>query len=183
MIYSWLIIACWAVFFLYWITLALGSKRTAVAYGRHMLKRAVLVALILLVIRSRPADINARAIVLNPAVRVLGVLICATGVAFAIWARRHLGKSWGMPMTVHESPHLVTTGPYARIRHPIYTGILVGFVGNALALSLWWFVAVAAGLVYFGYAARKEESTMLATFPNDYGAYRARTSRMIPGLF
>jgi protein-S-isoprenylcysteine O-methyltransferase Ste14 len=183
MVYSWLVAACWVTFFLFWIVLALGSKRTAIAYGRSMLVRVIVLALVLLVVRSRPADINAHAVVLPPALRALGVLICAAGIGFAIWARRSLGKNWGMPMTVHASPQLVTTGPYARLRHPIYTGIIIALVGNALALSLWWLVAVAAAFVYFSYAARKEESTMLATFPGEYADYQRRTKMIVPGVF
>jgi protein-S-isoprenylcysteine O-methyltransferase Ste14 len=183
MIYSRLIAACWAVFLLYWLIKGLGSKRTAKSYGRQMLLRAVIAAAVLLFVRSRPADINVHSIVLSPAVRMLGVFICAAGIAFAIWARRWLGKNWGMPMSVHEAPELITSGPYARVRHPIYTGVIIALTGTALALSLWWFVAAVAALLYFGYAARKEESTMIATFPGEYAAYRRRTKMIIPGVF
>jgi protein-S-isoprenylcysteine O-methyltransferase Ste14 len=182
-IYSILVVACWAVFVAYWLITGLGSKRTRSHYSRHLLIRAIIVALVLLLVRSRPADINVRAIVLNPAVRVLGVILCAAGIAVAVWARRHLGKNWGMPMTVHESPELVTTGPYARVRHPIYTGIIIALIGNALALSLWWFVAVVVAFLYFGYAARKEEKVMLDRFPGAYADYQRRTNRLVPGVF
>jgi protein-S-isoprenylcysteine O-methyltransferase Ste14 len=182
MIYSWLIAACWAVFLLYWLVKGLGSKRTAGPYAKQMVVRAVVAALVLIFIRSRPADISNRAVILSPAARVLGVVICAAGIAFAVWARRHIGKNWGMPMSVHEAPELVMTGPYARIRHPIYTGVIVALIGTALALSLWWLVAVVAALLYFGIAARKEERTMLSTFPREYGEYRQRTSMIIPWI-
>jgi protein-S-isoprenylcysteine O-methyltransferase Ste14 len=182
MIYTWLIAACWAVFFIYWLVTGLGSKRTARSYGRQMLVRVAIVAVVLLFVRSRPADVGSRAAILNPALRAAGLVICAAGIAFAIWARRHLGKNWGMPMSVHESPTLIMTGPYARLRHPIYTGIIVALIGNGLALSLWWFVAAAVALIYFGYAARREETTMLATFPGDYAEYRRRTKMIVPGI-
>jgi protein-S-isoprenylcysteine O-methyltransferase Ste14 len=182
-IYSWLIIACWAVFLGYWLVTGLGSKRTAKPYARQLFARAVVAALVILVVRSRPADISTRAIVLSPAFRVLGILICAGGIAFAISARRRLGKNWGMPMSVHESPELIMTGPYARVRHPIYTGVIIALIGNALALSLWWLVAVVAALAYFGYAARREERTMLATFPGQYAEYQRRTKMIVPGIF
>ena len=75
------------------------------------------------------------------------------------------------------------TGPYARVRHPIYTGVIIALIGNALALSLWWLVAVVAALAYFGYAARREERTMLATFPGQYAEYQRRTKMIVPGIF
>src|ERR1044072_8990360 len=112
--YSWLIMGCWTVFFMYWIVSALGSKRTAIAYGRQMLLRVAIVTVALFVVRSRPATLHFNAVVLSPPIRALGVVVCSAGIAFAIWARRHLGKNWGMPMSVHAAPQLVTTGPYAR---------------------------------------------------------------------
>jgi protein-S-isoprenylcysteine O-methyltransferase Ste14 len=183
MLYSWLIAACWVVFFGYWIVSALGSRQTAISYGRHMLFRVDALTLILLFVRSRPAGVNVHAIVLSPAARASGVVVCATGIALAIWARRHLGKNWGMPMSVHEAPQLVMTGPYARLRHPIYTGIIVALIGNALTLSLWWLVAVLAAFVYFAFAAGREESMLLTRFPGDYAVYQSRTKKIVPGLF
>src|SRR5262249_17801359 len=134
---------------------------------------------------SRPSTFSGavRGAVHSPFVRIAGVVLCVAGVAFAIWARRTLGKNWGMPMTVHQSPELVTSGPYATVRHPIYSAILLALSGTALALNLWWFVAVAAALAYFSFAARREERTMLAAFPREYPAYRERTKMIVPWIF
>jgi len=119
----------------------------------------------------------------SPAIglRILGVVLCALGVAVAIWARVCLGDNWGMPMTRRADPHLITSGPYAYVRHPIYTGILLGLTGTMLATSparLFGWPLVA--LVYFHIAAMREERDMLKAFPEEYRAYMSKTRRLIP---
>ena len=91
-------------------------------------------------------------------VRDVGAVICVAGVAVAVWARLILGRSWGMPMSTHSEPTLIRTGPYAYVRHPIYSGILLAMIGSALATGLGWLIALAVTIVYFVYALRVEES-------------------------
>src|SRR3954469_22023713 len=82
----------------------------------------------------------------------LGAALCVAGCAFAIWARFSLGRSWGMPMTRHAAPELVTSGPYCFVRPPIYTGILFMLVGTALLYPL-AALPSAAFIAYFVYSA------------------------------
>ena len=65
-----------------------------------------------------------------------GVTLAYVGLAFAIWARVTLGRSWGMPMSLHDNPELVTSGPYRFVRHPIYTGLSAMLIGTALVYPL-----------------------------------------------
>ena len=102
------------------------------------------------------------------------------GLALAIWARLIIGRNWGMPTTQRAEPELVTAGPYAVVRHPIYSGILLALVGTALVISL---IGLAIALIvgsYFVWAARIEERNLTATFPSAYPAYMARTKMLIP---
>ena len=80
-------------------------------------------------------------------------------------------------MSQKDDPELVTAGPYRLVRHPIYTGILLGAVGTAVALSWPWLAVVALLGTYFVHSAFVEERNMTARFPEAYPAYR-RTSRM-----
>ena len=64
------------------------------------------------------------------------------GLALAVWARVYLGRNWGMPMSRRADPELVTTGPYRRVRHPIYSGLILAMAGTAIAVSLYWLNAV-----------------------------------------
>jgi protein-S-isoprenylcysteine O-methyltransferase Ste14 len=113
----------------------------------------------------------------------LGLALFALGLAFAIWARIHLGRNWGTPMTQKDEPELVTSGPYHLVRHPIYSGILVAGVGTAGALSWLWLIAVALAGVYFAYSATVEERYMIEQFPDTYPGYKRSTKRLLPFLF
>lgn len=119
----------------------------------------------------------------NDFVLALGVLICAVGVAFAIWARIHLGNNWGMPMAQKESPELVTSGPYRWVRHPIYTGIGLGILGSAITGGLPWLFWLIYTSIAFYFSAKKEEKMMMEKFPEAYASYRTHTKMLIPFIY
>ena len=112
-----------------------------------------------------------------------GVALCLLGFGLAINARWHLGRNWGMPMSRKEQPDLVTTGPYALIRHPIYTGLLLAMLGSAMGVNVFWALLLVLVSAYFIYSARREEAVMLQLFPQQYAAYMARTGMLTPRLF
>jgi len=115
--------------------------------------------------------------------RAVGLLLLLAGLGLAIWARRHLGRNWSASVVVKEDHALVRTGPYRRVRHPIYTGMLTAFLGTAVAVGEW------RGLIGFGLVvlsfllkSRMEEARMAETFP-DYADYRRHTAALIPGIY
>jgi protein-S-isoprenylcysteine O-methyltransferase Ste14 len=108
-----------------------------------------------------------------------GAALCVAGLAFAIWARFSLGRSWGMPMTHHAAPQLVTSGPYRFVRHPIYTGIVFMLVGTSLLHPV-AAIPSAAFIAYFVYSARREEGDMERQFPDAYPEYKRRSKMLIP---
>ena len=116
----------------------------------------------------------------SPVLGAMGTVVFASGIALAVWARIYLGRNWGMPMTQKAEPELVTSGPYRFVRHPIYSGLLAGVLGTALATNLIGLIIVAALAAYFYYSASVEEKNLTATFPSAYPAYRARTKMLIP---
>ena len=85
-----------------------------------------------------------------------------------------------MPMTLKAGHELVTTGPYAWVRHPIYSGIILAMAGSVLVFSLWWLLILLVNAAQFFYAARKEEKLMLRTFPEEYAVYMRRSWMLIP---
>jgi protein-S-isoprenylcysteine O-methyltransferase Ste14 len=114
----------------------------------------------------------------------IGTLLVAAGLALSVWARWHLGRNWSGIVTVKQGHTLVTTGPYRRVRHPIYTGLLVGLVGTALAIGApYGFIATALILVGLVIKLHVEEERMRDTFRTDYEAYSRRTARLIPGVY
>jgi protein-S-isoprenylcysteine O-methyltransferase Ste14 len=106
----------------------------------------------------------------------VGVALTAAGVAVAIWARRHLGKYWSAEVTIRTGHELIPTGPYARIRHPIYTGILLALAGTTLAIGEYR-ALVALAIAVFGFVrkARKEESFLAGQFSAAFEQHRRLT--------
>jgi len=114
-------------------------------------------------------------------VAAAGAALCIVGLLFAIWARVALGRSWGMPMTQHENPELVMSGPYRFVRHPIYTGLSAMMIGTALVHPL--AALPCLGMVaYTVYSARHEERDMEQRFPGAYAEYKKRSKMLVPFL-
>ena len=113
-----------------------------------------------------------------------GFVLTLAGCVFAIWARLTLGRNWSGRATVKADHRLVTAGPYAVARHPIYTGLIVGVVGTALATGEWHgILAVVVILLALMIKMSQEERLMIQTFPETYAAYRQRVKALIPGVF
>jgi protein-S-isoprenylcysteine O-methyltransferase Ste14 len=176
--------ACWAVFLIIWAITSFQAKtsvRRPIASVGWIWRLGVLVIVVAL---GRAMARGLLPIVFFPyGVQVLGVALTALGIGFAVWARLTLGSNWGMPMTLRETPDLVTRGPYALVRHPIYTGILVGMIGTALAVGVLYFFVVLLACVYFMVSMGREEGDMQQHFPDAYPAYKARTKRLIPFVY
>jgi protein-S-isoprenylcysteine O-methyltransferase Ste14 len=168
----------WVLFWVYWVASAFGVKEGS--GGRRRVPLNGLSALaVVLVLRAFHGGSLA---VTSPVVGAIGAVVFAAGLALAVWARIQLGRNWGMPMTQKAEPELVTSGPYRFVRHPIYTGLLAGLLGTALATSLAGLVVVAVLGGYFYYSAAVEEKNLIATFPTAYPAYRNSTKMLIPFL-
>ena len=114
--------------------------------------------------------------------QALGAALSLAGLAFAGWARVAIGRSWGMPMTRRENPELVTAGPYRLVRHPIYTGLILMWIGTALVYPF-AVVFCALMIVYMVFASLREERDMQQQFPDAYSAYKQRSKMLVPFLF
>jgi protein-S-isoprenylcysteine O-methyltransferase Ste14 len=168
----------WSIFWIYWLVAGFSAKRGHIPWSRQARIRAVILLGVLVLIRLgafRRGDLNS-----DPWRAALGLVLFALGLAFAIWARRALGRNWGTPMSRKDDPELVTSGPYRLVRHPIYSGILLAGMGTAVALSWLWIIAVALAGAYFVYSATVEESYMTERFPDTYPQYRQSTKMLVP---
>lgn len=117
------------------------------------------------------------------AIDVLGIVLTAIGVGFAIWARAYIGENWSGIVTVKVGHELVRTGPYAWVRHPIYSGLLLATLGTALVRGeVRGLIALA--VLWFGFwiKSRVEEQFMLKTFGPAYAEYSQTTGALIPRL-
>jgi protein-S-isoprenylcysteine O-methyltransferase Ste14 len=166
----------WLVFWVIWLVAAFGAKKGKGGARQIPVRGFSALAVILLFRVFRGGSLEVHSLVLG----VIGVVVFATGIALAIWARTYLGRNWGMPTSQKDDPELVTSGPYRFVRHPIYSGILLGVLGTALATNLLGVIIFAILAAYFYYSASVEEKNLTATFPTTYPAYRRATKMLVP---
>ena len=171
----------WAAFWTYWLVAAFSMKRGRVPRSRELRIRAVILLLVIVLVRV--GAFRSHGLHSDPWRAGAGLALFATGLGLAIWARLHIGRNWGTPMSRKQDPELVTSGPYSRIRHPIYTGILAASFGTAVALSWAWLIAVALASVYFTYSAIVEERLLTEQFPDAYPPYKNSTKMLIPFVY
>lgn len=179
--------AMWLGWGIYWIVAARRAKATRFreASRERLVDGALLLlaAFLLLARELLPPWLNQRVIAPGPVLLSLGAVLTAAGLGFAIWARVHLGHNWSGTVALKDEHALIRTGPYARLRHPIYSGVLLALVGAVLAIGESR-VALAFILVLAGFTRRAlaEERHLREIFP-DYDDYRAETAALIPFVF
>jgi protein-S-isoprenylcysteine O-methyltransferase Ste14 len=118
------------------------------------------------------------------AIRWLGVVLFAAGCALRLWPVVVLGNRFSGLVAIQPGHTLVTSGVYGVIRHPSYLGLLVTSLGWALAFRSGVGLLITALMIPPLLARIHSEERLLHTqFGADYDAYRARTSRLIPGLY
>jgi protein-S-isoprenylcysteine O-methyltransferase Ste14 len=173
------------VFVAIWLVAAVSTKRTVYRETRAQRLRywvLLVIAYFLLLYGARmPYPLNLRIVPHVAPTAWAAAILCATGLAFALWARVTLGRNWSGIVTLKEGHELVERGPYRFVRHPIYTGILTIFSATALALGhLGGFAGTLLIFASFWVKLCDEEKLMLQQFSERYAAYRRRAKRIIP---
>jgi protein-S-isoprenylcysteine O-methyltransferase Ste14 len=182
------IVASWLLFALYWLSAAVGVKRTAKreSPSERMLYVVFMAAGFFLLYQKNPnwGPLNQRFLPDKLWIAWLGSALCAAGVLFAIWARRTIGRDWSAEVQIKEGHQLIRSGPYARIRHPIYTGILLATLGTALVIGEYrGLLAMLMFLVGFARKARKEELFLAAEFGPAFDEHRRQTGFFLTRIF
>jgi protein-S-isoprenylcysteine O-methyltransferase Ste14 len=117
---------------------------------------------------------------LSSALYLVSLLLIISGTGLAIWSALVLGRSISI---LPEARRLITWGPYASIRHPLYVGEIVAMAGVVLQfLSVWALLLLALLCVFQLQRMKYEEQILSHVFPK-YGDYMARTARLVPGLY
>lgn len=181
------IVACWIVFLAFWAVTALSTKRTEEDQSfRSRLSYSILIfvgAWLLLKGTSDPGALGDRVLPRTAPLVAAGLAVTVAGLALALWARVTLGRNWSSSVNFKENHELIRHGPYAHVRHPIYSAILAMFLGSALAIGT---IGALVGLPLIGCGVwlklRQEEALMSRHFPTEYGAYKSHVRALIPGL-
>jgi protein-S-isoprenylcysteine O-methyltransferase Ste14 len=168
----------WAAFWIYWFVAAFSMKRGRVPWSRELGIRVAIAVVVLVLVRVGAFRGHGMSFDLWRA--GIGLALFGAGLAFAIWARIHIGRNWGTPMSQKNEPELVTSGPYRLVRHPIYAGLLIAGIGTAVTLSWTGLIAVALACVYFVYSAVVEERNLTEQFPDTYPLYKHSTKMLLP---
>jgi len=114
-------------------------------------------------------------------VGVIGLIIAIIGAIIACSSRYRLGKNWSLSVQKKESHQLIKKGIYKIIRHPIYTGLLLLFIGNAIIVGDYRaIIAVLIVFASFWFKLKKEEKLLTETFGTEYEEYKNQTKALIP---
>lgn len=177
--------ASWVVFVLAWNVFDRRARTVAEAGRRRERLHELVLAVGLVCIVLAPAMRAGGTLWVNPpAVDWMMLLVMAGGIGWCWWARLHLGRLWSAEVTRQEGHHVVDTGPYRLVRHPIYTGFIVMYAAMAMIcatpLAFGGLLLMTVGLWL---KARIEERFLAEELGRGaYGAYRARTPMLLPRL-
>jgi protein-S-isoprenylcysteine O-methyltransferase Ste14 len=176
---------CWISFAVIWLLAAFATKKTVYRESSARRLRYIIPLLLggfLLAKGHRLSDpLNHRVIPHLEALAWIGAVLCVAGLLFCVWARFTIGRNWSGVVTLKGGHELITNGPYALVRHPIYTGLLTMFVATVIVRGhVAGIIAIPFVFVSFWIKLRSEEKLMLEKFPNEYAAYQQRVKRLIP---
>jgi protein-S-isoprenylcysteine O-methyltransferase Ste14 len=140
---------------------------------------SLVIAAILFYILWIPVSISMSKVV-SAALRVCGLVLFLLGMVLMVWARQTLGAMWGISTSrqvkLLANHHLIQSGPYASVRHPMYTGWWIALMGLVLLYSTWILIGLfVMSLLIFYRRARLEESVLAARFGVEWKAYMSRT--------
>ena len=175
----------WIVFVLYWIVSAIRTRNTLQTESfasRYAILLIEVAGFVLLFRHSAEIGFPGNRF-MHPSLAsaIVGSILTWMGIGLAIWARYHLAEYWSARITIKEDHQLIRTGPYARLRHPIYSGIVLAAIGSAVVIDQWRCV-LGVCLVLMGYClkARKEETMLTQQFGDAFCEHQKHAGFLIP---
>jgi protein-S-isoprenylcysteine O-methyltransferase Ste14 len=183
-----LILWLWIAIFVLWGITARMTKRTSDSKSEGLSQVAVWfvwIAWWILLSRGFGVAALSRPVVpMTPTTQNIGLLATMAGLGFAIWARFQIGRNWSPLIELKEEHQLVRTGPYALVRHPIYSGFMLATLGTAIAYrAVGGFLSFLLVVVAWGYKARLEEKALRERFGEGYEAYRKTVRSLVPFIW
>ncbi len=177
----------WAIGILWLLGMTKGKRtlRSQPAASRSLQTAGSVVAFFLVFSHSFHSGwLVARFVPESSAAGLAGLLVTLAGLAFAAWSRLQLGGNWSAAATVKEDHTLICRGPYAIVRHPIYTGLVLGLLGTAIVLGeVRGLLGCGLLFVAFVLKSKSEEVFMLQTFDGQYVRYQQRVKSLIPFVY
>ncbi len=175
-----ILIGSWALFVTVWIVMAFGAKadvRSQSIDEREPYSIPFVASVVCLLIALHaplgPDDgiraLFVRLVPLSSPLQWASALTALAGLAVALWARLSLGRNWSARVALKDEHELITSGPYAAIRHPIYTALLLLIIGYVLAnRTAFAIIGLALMMLSCWIKLRGEEEMMTQAFPEAY---------------
>jgi protein-S-isoprenylcysteine O-methyltransferase Ste14 len=175
----------WLAWLVFWIA---AAKRTAPNQRKESwlegatYRIPLLAGLFLVVLSKRFLPSISRSLwPESPTLMGIGIILTIAGLGIAVWARIHLGIYWSGRVTIKVNHRVIQTGPYAWVRHPIYSGLLLAVLGTVITIgtlsSLFGFVIIFISVVC---KLALEEKWLRAQFGEEYEDYRRRVKTLMP---
>lgn len=179
MIFIWFIYAAWVLLIVYLTVQAIGVKRDT---EPHLLQSfGLMFAMIAAFLLPRVqlfAFVNFAPV--NAVLSSVGVVLAVAGMFLLVWARQTLGRNWSQTVSAKQDHELVTSGPYRRLRHPIYTGGLLACIGSAIVVGgPFVFLLLLLGAIFI-WRVGAEDRLLARQFPDEFPGYARRTNALIP---
>jgi protein-S-isoprenylcysteine O-methyltransferase Ste14 len=178
----------WLVWAIYWCVAAIGTKRTRYreSVASRLLHIVPLLLGIALLVSPRIAGrlLSQRFLPVSATWFFVGFALTILGLGFSVYARFWLGGNWSGTVTLKDDHELIRGGPYNRVRHPIYTGILLAVLGSAIATGEWrGLFALALITAAFLRKITVEERVLTEQFGDAYRRFQAEVPALIPGIY
>ncbi|AZO24143.1 isoprenylcysteine carboxylmethyltransferase family protein [Mesorhizobium sp. M1E.F.Ca.ET.045.02.1.1] len=179
MIFIWFIYAAWVLLIVYLTVHAIGVKRDT---EPHLLQSfGLMFAMIAAFLLPRVqlfAFVNFAPV--NAVLSSVGVVLAVAGMFLLVWARQTLGRNWSQTVSAKQDHELVTSGPYRRLRHPMYTGGLLACIGSAIVVGgPFVFLLLLLGAIFI-WRVGAEDRLLARQFPDEFPGYARRTNALIP---
>lgn len=178
---------CWVIILIYWILSRNKTKKVADQEGRIKQFLYYILPLIVAILLLGPGEWFGHSLIRENFVEhsnfvgFVGLLFCSSGTFLACWARNKLGENWSLSIQKKENHELIQSGIYGIIRHPIYTGLLMLFVGNAIIVGDYrGIIAVLIVFTSFWFKLLQEEKMLLSIFGRQFIEYQKKTKALIP---
>ena len=175
----------WVALGAYWLISARATKKIEVGESPwlRILRMGILSVTFVLLLSPwlRVGWLGRRFVPETAINRGVGLTLAAAGLALCIWARRVLGQYWSDKVALKVGHQLIRQGPYARLRHPIYSGVLIAIAGTALAIGEWrGLVALAAMTINYFVKAKREDRILASRFGESFAEYRQHAGFLLP---
>ena len=178
----------WIAFGLYWLTAARRVKAARTtespAYRAFRLLLLAIIFTLLFAKWTAASFLGRHVFPEKQFLHYFGFGFALTGMALAVWARVSLGQYWSDKIVLKVDHQLIRSGPYARMRHPIYSGVLLGVAGSALVVNEWrGALAFLLLLTNYMVKAKREEKILAESFPVDFADHKRSAGFLLPRFF